>query len=140
MYNKSFYKYYKKYQTDRLKTDDKFRLDRNISRSIRRALKYSKTNKEKHWESILGYTIGELRLRLKSTIPEGYTWQDYIDRELELDHIIPVRYFNYTNKSDADFKKSWGLNNLILLPKKLNRIKSGSLDNYMKAECLLVLK
>lgn len=140
MYNKSFYEYYKKYQADRLKSDDKFRLDRNISRSIRRALKNSRTNRENHWKSILGYTINELKERLISTISKGYTWQDYINRELELDHIIPVRYFNYNDKSDIDFRKSWGLYNLRLLPKKLNRIKSGSLDTYPKAKCLPVLK
>ena len=138
MYSKSFCEYYKKYQANRLKTDDKFRLDRNISRSVRRALKYSNHNKEKHWKLILGYTIGELSLRLKSTIPKGYTWQDYIDRELELDHLIPVRYFDYKDKSDIEFRRSWGLYNLRLLPKKLNRIKSGSLNNFAdKAECLV---
>lgn len=128
---------YKEYQANRYNTDDKFRLDRNISRSIRRALKNSTCyNKEKHWKSILGYTIKELKLRLISTIPKGYDWQDYLDRKLELDHLIPVRYFDYKNKNDIEFRKSWGLYNLRLLPKKLNRIKSDSLNVYTKVECL----
>lgn len=138
MYNKSFREYYRKYQAIRIRTEKKFKLDRNISRSIRRALKYSKSNKENHWKLILGYTIRELRLRLESTIPEGYTWQDYIDRGLELDHIIPARYFNYNDKGDSDFRRSWALNNLRLLPKKINRIKGGSLKSHaVKAECLV---
>jgi len=138
-YNESFRKYYKKYQSKRYKTDIKFRLDRNISRSIRRALKYSNHNKEKHWESILGYKISELRLRLKSTIPKGYIWQDYINRKLELDHIIPVNAFNYTNVNHIDFRKSWGLNNLRLIPKKENRIKSDNLKKKFQPALKLIL-
>ena len=138
---RKFAAYIKKYQVNRYKTDDKFRLDRNISRSIRRALKNSNFyNKENHWKSLLGYTIKELKERLISTIPEGYNWQDYLDRKLELDHIRPVGFFKYTNKNDTEFRISWGLNNLRLLPKKINRIKSGSLHLYKKADCLPCLK
>ena len=129
--------YYNDYQNNRLKTDTKFRLDRNISRSIRRALKYSSRNKELYWKSILGYTIAELKAKLISTIPNGYTWEDYLSGKLELDHISPVRTFNYIDIKDKEFKKSWGLKNLRLLPKKINRIKGGSLNSFVvKAECL----
>ena len=137
---KKFDIYFKKYQANRYKTDDKYRLDNITSRSIRRALKNSSRNKENHWKSILGYTIKELKERLISTIPKGYDWQDYINGKLELDHKIPVRYFEYNRKSDIDFKKSWGLDNLRLLPKKLNRIKSGDLNAYKEVECLTVGK
>jgi len=140
MYNKSFYEYYKKYQANRLKTDDKFRLDRNTSRSIRRSLKNAEEFKENHWKSLLGYTLKELKERLISTIPNCCTWQDYINGELELDHILPVRAFNYTKVTDRGFRKSWGLKNLRLLPRKINRIKSGSLYLYNKADCLPCLR
>lgn len=128
---------YKKYQANRLRTDEKFRLDRNIGRSIRRALKSSTCyNKEKHWKSILGYTIQELKRRLISTIPDGYYWQDFLDSKLELDHIRPVGKYKYTKKTHINFKRAWGLDNLRLFPKKLNRIKSDSLNVYTKVECL----
>lgn len=133
---KKFDIYFKKYQSDRYKNDDKYRLDNNISRSIRRALKNSDRNKENHWKSILGYTIKELKERLISTIPNCCTWQDYINGELELDHIKPVKAFDYTKVTDRGFRKSWGLKNLRLLPKKINRIKAGSLYYYNKADCL----
>jgi len=139
MYCKSFIKYYKKYQTDRLRSDEKFRLDRNISRSIRRALKNSNSNKENHWKAILGYTIKELKLKLLSTIPEGYIWQDYLESRLELDHIIPVKAFNYTNVNHIDFKKSWGLNNLRLIPKEENRLKAGNLKKKFQPALKLIL-
>ena len=127
---------YKDYQSNRYNTDEKFRLDRNIGRSIRRALKNSKWNKENHWKSILGYTIKELEERLISTIPDGYTWQDYLDGELELDHIRPVGKYKYTKKTHINFKRAWGLDNLRLFPKKLNRIKSDSLNVYTEVEYL----
>ena len=136
---KRFLVYYKKYQADRYKNDDKFRLDRNISRSIRRSLKNG-SNRHNHWKSILGYTIKDLKVKLISTIPEGYTWKDYLSGELELDHIKPVGAFNYKKVTDKEFRKSWGLKNLRLIPKKINRIKSDSLTIYGKAECLPVLK
>ena len=128
---------YKDYQSNRYRNDDRFRLDRNISRSVRRALKDSKSNKENNWKSILGYTIKELKARLISTIPNGYTWQDYIDCRLELDHIKPIRVYKYSKTSHINFKKCWSLDNLRLLPKKIHRIKSGSLNSFVvKTECL----
>ena len=136
---KRFLVYYKKYQANRYKNDDKFRLDRNISRSIRRSLKNG-SKKHNHWKSLLGYTITKLQKKLISTIPEGYTWEDYLSGELELDHIKPVGVFNYKKVTDKEFRKSWGLKNLRLIPKKINRIKSDSLTIYGKAECLPVLK
>jgi len=128
---------YKKYQSDRRKTDERFRLDRNISRSIRRALKESINNKENHWKIILGYTIRELKTKLISTIPKGYTWQDYLDCRLELDHIKPIRVYKYSKTSHINFRIAWGLDNLRLLPKKINRIKGGSINSHVvKAEYL----
>ena len=128
---------YKKYQTDRRKTDERFRLDRDISRSIRRALKITIRNKENHWKIILGYTIRELKAKLISTIPEGYTWQDYLDCRLELDHIKPIRIYKYSKTTHIGFRMAWDLDNLRLLPKKINRIKGGSLNSFVvKARCL----
>jgi len=129
--------YYNDYQNNRYKNDERFRLDRNISRSIRRALKYSKYNRDNHWELVLGYTIKDLKIRLLSTIPAGYTWQDYLDGNLELDHIIPIRFYEYTDISNDEFKKCWSLYNLRLLPKKIHRIKGGSLNSFVNAECLI---
>lgn len=129
-----FMSYYNDYQTKRRKTDTKFRLDRDISRSLRRALKCSRYNKVNHWELILGYTIEELKTRLISTIPNGYTWEDYLSCKLELDHIRPKRAFRYSKTSHISFKRAWSLDNLRLLPKKINRIKNGSLNSFVKVE------
>lgn len=123
--------YYNDYQIKRRKTDTKFRLDRNISRSLRRALKNSQYNKENHWKIILGYSIKELKVKLISTIPNGYYWQDYIEGQLELDHIKPIRIYKYSKTSHIGFRLAWCLDNLRLLPKKIHRIKGGSLNSFV---------
>ena len=125
-YNKSFKKYYKTYQSYRYKTDIKFKLSRNISRQIRRTLKIYK--KSKHWEELLGYTCCDLKNHLQKTMPKGYTWQDFLDGKLHIDHIIPISVFNFTKPEHIDFKRCWALSNLQLLPARENIIKSNKLS------------
>lgn len=69
---------------------------------------------------MLGFSVEELIDRLKSTIPAGHTWQDFIEGKLHIDHEIPHACFNYNSPDDAEFKKCWALNNLRLLQKELN--------------------
>jgi hypothetical protein len=60
-----------KRKKERLKTDERFRLNRNISSAIQRSLKGSKSGA--HWENLVGYTVEELIKHLKNTIPDGFT-------------------------------------------------------------------
>ncbi len=120
------YGYYNKYQSERLKTDIKFRLNRNVSRLIRKALKGNKAGRR--WGSLVGYTLNDLIDRLKNTMPVGYTWKDFLSGELHIDHIIPISAFNFTKPEHTDFKRCWELENLQLLPAKENLIKHNNLD------------
>jgi len=99
---------------------------RDISSSIRIMLKGNKQGR--HWEDLVGYELNDLIKRLKKTIPKGYTWQDYLDSKLHIDHIIPVSVFNFTKPEHLDFKKCWALKNLQLLPAKENLEKHNKLD------------
>ena len=125
-YNKKILKYYNKYQSERLKTDIKFRLNRNVSRLIRKALKGNKAGRK--WGSLVGYTLNDLIDRLKNTMPAGYTWQDFLQGKLHIDHIIPISAFNFNCPDHIDFKRCWSLENLRLLPAKENMIKHNKLD------------
>ena len=59
-----------------------------MSSAIRKSLK---SNKEgRHWEGLVGYTLKDLIRRLKKTVPSGYTWQDFLEGKLHVDHIIPI--------------------------------------------------
>jgi len=124
-YNKKILKYYNKYQSERLKTDIKFRLNRNVGRLIRKNLKGNKAGRR--WESLVNYTLNDLIKKLKKTLPKGYIWQDYLIGKLHIDHIIPISAFNFTRPEHTDFKRCWALSNLRLLPAKENLIKHNHL-------------
>ena len=92
---------------------------------MRSALKYNRSGGV--WESLVGYDLKLLRKRLKKTIPKGYTWADFLEGELHIDHIFPVSAFKYEDAGGFDFRECWGLKNLQLLPvteniKKRNKI------------------
>jgi hypothetical protein len=93
------------------------RLTNKIRTAICNTLKKLGERKARRsWTSLVGYTIEELVTRLKRTMPPGYTWQDYLDGRLHLDHIVPIAAFNYRSSADYDFKRCWALKNLQLLP------------------------
>ena len=110
----------------KLKTDLKYNLRDKISRVIRKSLKGNKNGW--HWESLVGYTLNKLKKHLQKTMPEGYTWQNYLNSDLQIDHIIPVSAFNFTKPEHIDFKRCWALKNLRLLPAKENLLKNNKLD------------
>lgn len=124
----SYYKYRKgrnKYIRNKYKTDPKYNLNEKISLLIRLSLKGNKNGKR--WESIVGYNLNDLIKHLKKTMPEGYSWQDYLEGKLHIDHIIPISVYNFNKPEHADFKRCWALNNLRLLPAKENLEKNNKL-------------
>lgn len=92
---------------------EKGRIRQLMATAIWESLKGNKAGR--HWETLVGYTLQGLIAHLKGTIPDGYTWQDYLDGKLHLDHIIPVAAFDFTKPEDNDFKRCWALENLQLL-------------------------
>jgi hypothetical protein len=88
------------------------------------------------WD-ILGYGVDQLRDRLMLTIPEGYSWDDYLSGALHVDHIIPLSVFNFQRETDLDFRRAWALSNLQLLPAKQNIEKSAKLSGpFQPSLCL----
>src|SRR5690606_35886942 len=67
----------------------------------RKVPKYSKTFK------ILSFSLLDLEDKLKSTIPEGCTWEDFLKGDLHIDHIKPHSLFNYKSTDDDEFKECW---------------------------------
>lgn len=111
---------------ERKKDDLKFRVSARIHRGIHDCLKGGKSGRS--WRKLVPYTLDELIVRLKKTMPKGYSWQDFLDGKLHIDHIIPVSAFNYESADDADFHRCWALNNLRLLPASENCSKGAKLD------------
>jgi len=102
-----------------------------LSHNMRTAV-YLSLNKNKHgvkWQDCVGYTYMELKTRLLKTMPEGYTWNDYLEGNLQVDHIIPISAFNFEKIVDIDFKRCWALKNLQFLSTKENLQKHNKLDH-----------
>ena len=78
----------------------------------------------KNWEKLVGFTIKELKEYLEKTMPNGYTWEDYIYGKIVVDHIIPISAFNIKSPNSLDFKRCWALENLQLLTHHENCKKS----------------
>ena len=118
------------------KTDPKINLNCRMSGAIRKTLKEGKGGKT--WLSLIDYTIDDLIERLKKTMPKGYTWQDFLKKNvLHIDHVTPVKVFNYTNPEHQDFKRCWALENLQLLPAKENLSKGAKLDKPFQPSLLM---
>lgn len=111
---------------ERLKTNLKARINARMSTAIGISLKGNKNGQG--WENLVGYTAKDLILSLKKTMPKGYTWEDFLSGELEIDHIIPCKVFNFETPDDLDFKKCWDIRNLRLLHKIKNRSKGGKIE------------
>jgi len=105
----------------------KRKLARRISNGINRSLRYG-GGKGGHWEDIVGYSLRQLSARLRKTMPDGYSWNDFLSGDLHIDHIIPLAVFNFRTPKDLDFHRAWALSNLQLLPAKKNLQKSNKID------------
>lgn len=124
----------REYKNKKRKMDLKINLSNKTSAMVNYSLKNNKNSEI--WD-IFKYTRTDLIKRLKKTIPEGYTWEDYINRKLELDHIIPISAFNFTKPEHTDFKRCWTLENLRLLPAKENILKKNKLDRPFQPALLV---
>ena len=118
-------KYQKQYRENRRKTDFKYNINNIMRSAIWRSLHGNKNSR--HWEDLVGYTLNELIKRLKLTMPKGYSWNDYLNGKLHIDHKIPLSVFNFAKPEHIDFKRCWALNNLQLLLAKENLIKNDHL-------------
>ncbi len=75
------------------------------------------------WETIVGYTLLELKTHLETLFTDGMNWDNY--GKWEIDHIIPDSFFKYTKIEDEEFKKCWALSNIQPLW-AIDNIKKGA--------------
>lgn len=119
----------------RRRTDLMFVLSNRMRCLMYQALHGTKNNRK--WEDLSGYSVDALHRYLEKNMPAGYTWQDVMDRKLEMDHIIPISAFNFTKPEHIDFKKCWALSNLQLLTGRENRRKYNKLDKPFQPSLLI---
>ena len=105
-------------EADRLKRwamEPGFVLRARVKARVRSCLKDKKAQKTQSVMDCLAFTIDELETHLRTTIPTGYTWTDYLSGVLHLDHKKPLSSFSFTSTDDPGFKEAWALSNLQLL-------------------------
>lgn len=109
------------------KTNITFNLKAKISGLMRQSLEGNKNGCS--FITFMDYTVKELREHLKGSMPNNYTWKDFLKGKLHIDHIIPIRAFEFKAPEDEEFKQCWSLSNLRLLSAKENIKKGDKIDN-----------
>ena len=85
-----------------------------------------------HWESLVGYTVEDLRKHLESLFKNGMSWENRCF--WHIDHIVPKSRFHYKTSRDPEFKVCWGLANLQPLWAKDNLQKHAkTMEEWKKA-------
>lgn len=97
------------YHQVKWKSDPRHRIRVCVSSQIRHSLKGTKALKS--WESLVGYSVEDLRAHLERQFCRGMTWENY-GSCWHIDHIVPVSAFSFTSADDEAFKACWQLSNL----------------------------
>lgn len=77
---------------ERIKTDINFKIKKIHRNLLKRVLRY---RKHETTSVLLGYTSIELKENIESKFKDGMSWENY--GEWEIDHIIPISYFDLEN-------------------------------------------
>jgi len=117
--------YWNKYYSKKYHSESKFKLTKKLYSLIRQAILKDKEGWT--WESWVGYGLHDLCNHLITTLPKGFTWNDYLTGKLELDHIMPVSAFDYESPNDYEFQECWRLENLRLVTPKENHEKGSKI-------------
>lgn len=104
----------------------KNKLSACMSSMIHQSIKSSKSGR--HWETLVPYTLEELKQYLESLFQPGMSWKNHSRYGWHIDHKIPISSFNITSYDCEDFKKCWALENLQPLWAEENLRKHDKLD------------
>ncbi len=114
--------------------DPKFRLRKNISGAILKALK--KRNKKKNFSSWLKlpYSVDDLIKHLEKQFEPWMNWDNYGNyqygiRRWNIDHIIPQNSLQFESIDEENFQKCWSLENLRPLEALENILKSNKIED-----------
>ena len=113
----------RRYREEKSK-DITWKLNDNMSSNIRSSLKRNKGGN--HWESLVGYTVDDLKKHIEKLFVDGMSWENRED--WHIDHVIPKSVFNFENPEHIDFKRCWALDNLQPMWAKENYSKGAKLN------------
>ena len=99
-------KYQKEYR--KKMSTQKGALDKRMGCVIWQSLRGNK--KGRHWETLVGFSVEELRTHLEKQFTDGMSWKNF--GEWHIDHVIAKSRFNYEHPEEQEFRICWGLANL----------------------------
>ena len=99
-----------KYITNRLKTDQNFRLAWKLRNRLRMALKSQKVDKSERTMDLVGCCLESLKTHMSKQFRTGMTWENNTLKGWHIDHIVPCASFNLTNIEEQ--KKCFHYTNL----------------------------
>ena len=100
--------YLRRYRRE-FRHDPAWRLHNSVATLVRRSLGSKKAGRK--WESMVGYSVADLRRHLERQFTKGMTWENY-GAEWHVDHIVPRVSFRFKEATDVGFKACWALTNL----------------------------
>lgn len=89
-----FLKAQRKNNNYRYYNDEVYRIKKSLRSAIRRAGRGVKVKGDTL--ILLGCSVDEFIQYLKKTLPENATWENYMNGDLHIDHIIPLSYYDLT--------------------------------------------
>lgn len=105
-------KRWREYKKNIYSKTPKFRITNAIRTRIKLIIKQRNCIKPSaHWEQLLGYTKQDLINHLEKQFDENMSWENY-GSYWHIDHIKPVKLFNFNSCDDKEFKECWALSNL----------------------------
>lgn len=97
-------------------------ISKRMNESLRKGMKAGR-----HWESLVDFTVDQLKAHLEKLFKQGWTWENY-GTVWHVDHKIPVAVFNFEKPEDIDFKICWSLKNLQPLDASKNMSKRDKVE------------
>ncbi|MFA5346552.1 MAG: hypothetical protein WC294_00275 [Methanoregula sp.] len=95
----------------------------NINMSLRKGAKAGRA-----WESIVGYTVDQLKKHLEKQFTTGMSWEAFMRGDIHIDHKTPKAAFNFQTPDDIDFRRCWELSNLRPMWARDNLKKGAKID------------
>jgi len=114
-----------KVRAQRKRYRERNKVSRGISCLMRRSLKNG-LKAGRHWETLVGFTVDQLKKYLEKKFQPGMTWGNY-GIAWHIDHKIPKALFNFERPEDLDFKRCWSLKNLQPMLAKENMSKGSKI-------------
>lgn len=107
-------------EAERMASDMGYRLNGRMRVSIRKALNGEKSGRR--WESILGYTLEQLKAHFEKQLPKKMTVEKAMREGWHIDHIVPKSLYNLAD--EQELKAAWCMSNLRLIPARENLSKN----------------